>query len=316
MRLLFLLTGLSVALAGCQCVTAPPDVKYRCVDQTDCVDDERCVDLLCEPRGATTDAGTGDAGGNGDAGLDAGAPDAGPDAGEVDAGVEAGGERSCADRLDNDADGAFDCADPDCDGITCRPRGSEPCNVKELCENLACPADVPALGVSCDDGNPCTSNDVCLNGGVCIGTKGELLVTCSTDQITIIQKNACPPPASTCGGMTPDQAPLARAVPDAGLQAFYIYSPKVDPQLTCFQPDGGFSNIDSCGDWTIGSTASTTCGINVLYFPVLTSPFDGGVPVYQYANPTTPGHSFGESSAPPVGSRLEPSTPLFYACPF
>jgi hypothetical protein len=81
-------------------------------------------------------------------------------------GEAAFGDKACADGVDNDMDGKTDCADSDCNGITCRTK-SDACDVPEVCTNGACPADALAspgtvcrgqAGI-CDVIEYCTGND-------------------------------------------------------------------------------------------------------------------------------------------------------------
>ena len=72
-------------------------------------------------------------------------------------------ETACADGLDNDADTAVDCADTDCEGLTCRAAPGV-CDVAEVCTGGACPmnrmADAgtecrPATDGGCDVAEAC-----------------------------------------------------------------------------------------------------------------------------------------------------------------
>lgn len=72
-------------------------------------------------------------------------------------------EISCDDDIDNDFDGLFDCADPDCDGASCV--AGDGCTTADTCTAGACVAGPP---LDCDDFNDCT-DDSC-NQGVCINT--------------------------------------------------------------------------------------------------------------------------------------------------
>ena len=71
-------------------------------------------------------------------------------------------ELDCADGLDDDGDGAVDCADTDCDGQLCDD--GDPCTALDLCGPGGCDGSAP---VSCDDGDPCTL-DACDPGLGCL----------------------------------------------------------------------------------------------------------------------------------------------------
>ncbi|HEY8429527.1 MAG TPA: hypothetical protein VIL20_14175 [Sandaracinaceae bacterium] len=97
-------------------------------------------------------------------------------------------ETACADGIDDDCDGAIDCADPDCDGASCDDGSA--CTEGDTCSEGECTGAAvecddgnpctddtcdPSTGcahanntVTCDDGNACTVNDTC-NEGVCTG---------------------------------------------------------------------------------------------------------------------------------------------------
>ncbi len=106
-------------------------------------------------------------------------------------------ETQCADGMDNDGDGSSDCADPDCEGLSC---DRDLCTTGDLCQLgacnpnsiTACPANttvpcrstagqcVPSTGQCayaaldagspCDDGVACTHSDVCDQAASCSGT--------------------------------------------------------------------------------------------------------------------------------------------------
>jgi len=96
------------------------DVNSDCTGSGSC-SAFRCIDRTCFCTAIPADSGP-------------------PDAGPVDGGPPcAASETSCVDGVDEDCDGATDCADSDC-------------------------ADV-----ACDDGDACTSADRCL-AGACVGT--------------------------------------------------------------------------------------------------------------------------------------------------
>lgn len=95
---------------------------------TDC-QDSSCAGLSCSNADAGVNCGSMRAGLDGGT-LDAGTPDAGTDGGIALIRACVPRETICDDGLDNDGDGATDCADDDCDGRTCAPG--------KICRNRAC----------------------------------------------------------------------------------------------------------------------------------------------------------------------------------
>ncbi|MBI5544626.1 MAG: choice-of-anchor D domain-containing protein, partial [Deltaproteobacteria bacterium] len=89
------------------------------------------------------------------------------------------GSRTCACNQGYTGDG-FSCTSP-CDGMTCNSPPT--CFMAGACVNGSCQYD-PTVGASCNDGNACTEQDMCLSSGVCAGT----LKTCAN------------PPPSICKG--------------------------------------------------------------------------------------------------------------------
>lgn len=141
-----------------------------------------CADLACDARPCGGDAGV--CGMTSDGGR---------------ACVQTGPETLCADSMDNDDDGAADCADADCTGLTCSDQNG--CTTTDTCQGglcdpgagvITCPPNttipcrgqagqcVPATGSclyppldagsACDDGLSCTHSDVCGAVADCTGT--------------------------------------------------------------------------------------------------------------------------------------------------
>lgn len=118
-------------------------------------------------------------------GPDAGTPDAGtPDAGTSDAGApDAGAPSQCTGASDGtacDADGDGCTVDDRCMGGSCVPGPREECGGALACGSEMCVSTGPNSfrcelaggggGGTCDDGNPCTSGDICGPDGTCAGT--------------------------------------------------------------------------------------------------------------------------------------------------
>jgi cysteine-rich repeat protein len=167
-RVARVVTLLGIACAWAACL--PPDELYGrpCDTSSDCAGElERtyvCQAGMCVDESTLAEADAGqdvDAGVPSDGGL---APDAGSlDAGAIDGGAGDGGvplvESVCDDLVDDDADGAPDCADTDCQATA------------------VCVPGVGALGSPCTAATGCTStgtDPVCLTerfsgvpGGAC-----------------------------------------------------------------------------------------------------------------------------------------------------
>ncbi|MFC1654515.1 RCC1 domain-containing protein [Myxococcota bacterium] len=138
-----------------------------------------------------------------------------------------GGDPKCGDNIDNDCDNLTDLADPtcgtcfvdlDCDDNdvcngsetcsagSCNSGTSLDCNDNEVCTTDSCD---PVSGCQyannsnpCDDGNPCTTPDVC-SSGTCSGQTGN---RCTSDPCLA----ACVPQgASYICDVTPDFPPAA-----------------------------------------------------------------------------------------------------------
>jgi hypothetical protein len=240
---------LSVVAAGC----FPNTSGAPCSTSANCPTGQACVQGKCESDGAGGGAGGGAAGGagggaaggvgggsgggvgGGDGGGSAGGAGGG-DAGGAGGSGGAGGtggaggagggvatvETKCADGLDDDNDGTFDCEDADCANQECRGTTSQ-CDVAEKCANLACPDDVfapatvecrPAVsGALCDVAEFCTGNaatcpddDFTKAGKVCrVSNPAEL---CDVEEVCDGLSAACP-----VDGFKPDKT-LCRAAAD------------------------------------------------------------------------------------------------------
>ncbi|MBL8914521.1 MAG: hypothetical protein JNM17_27705 [Archangium sp.] len=108
--------------------------------------------------------------------------------------VRPGVETTCANGLDDDADGQTDCADLDCTDRSCST--GNVCIAGQTCQNGSCQGGaqvtcttppstcfmnaglcvvdagcryVPQVGTMCDDGNDCTTMDSCGSNGDCGG---------------------------------------------------------------------------------------------------------------------------------------------------
>jgi hypothetical protein len=76
------------------------------------------------------------------------------------------GSPACGDGTDDDCDGLSDADDPDCRACAQDADcvAADPC-ARFACVDGRCRADRDALeGAACDDGNPCTTNDLCRDG--------------------------------------------------------------------------------------------------------------------------------------------------------
>lgn len=72
-------------------------------------------------------------------------------------------ETNCSDSLDNDNDGFTDCADSDCNGLSCDDGNA--CTENDFCLGSCHPGDP----IVCDDGNICT-DDICNPATGCVYT--------------------------------------------------------------------------------------------------------------------------------------------------
>ncbi len=157
-RLVFVLLMLAAS-----CV--PNIVGAPCSTSAQCPTNQTCVAGKCALGTDGVGGGTGvDGGAGGGIGSAGGTGGSGGSGGS--GGGAMGTEADCADNLDNDSDGAFDCEDSDCANEECRPGNSE-CDLAETCANLVCPTDLfaastvecrAAISGSCDRAELCTGN--------------------------------------------------------------------------------------------------------------------------------------------------------------
>lgn len=79
---------------------------------------------------------------------------------------------------DDVCDGAGKCLGVDyCANVTCAVSG--PCMVAATCERGVCVPSYAAVGTSCDDSDPRTTNDECVGGPTCVGVDPCLNTTCA-----------------------------------------------------------------------------------------------------------------------------------------
>ena len=108
-------------------------------------------------------------------------------------------ETSCVDGLDDDCDGAIDCADSDCATMACDD--ASVCTTGDTCQ-----ADGSCSGaaIDCDDGNPCT-DDTCDPTRGCVQTQNTAACDdgfwcngADTCRDGMCQDHASPPCAAFC----------------------------------------------------------------------------------------------------------------------
>lgn len=181
-------------------------------------------------------------------------------------------ETNCANGLDDDADGALDCADLDCTDRACTTGNA--CVTGQTCSNGGCQGGLqvmcntppsscfmsgglcvvdagcrylPMSGGSCNDNSDCTTMDRCDNAGACVG------------QI----RRCTQPPAGQCW------AAVGMCVADAGC----TYQPAVGS--TCNDQQNCTMN-DRC-DADAGCTGTrVTCAPKECAVPSGTCTTDGG----------------------------------------
>ncbi|MFL5319468.1 MAG: hypothetical protein ACJ790_07405 [Myxococcaceae bacterium] len=193
----WLLLGAGCALAIVACtVSLPDDAKYKCDSDKDCGTDFVCVhpsDSLpyCCRNGsecAPIDAGTGGGGGGGGAcsgvDLQTDSNNCGT-CGNVCASTDkcsAGncvprGEIACSDGQDNDGDGQADCADSDCQGLSCGLGCTCKAGVKT---ETTCFGGVDEDG---DGQTDCADSDCvnqsCGQGCACVAGGGKVETSCT-----------------------------------------------------------------------------------------------------------------------------------------
>ena len=159
-------------------------------------------------------------------------------------------------------------------GTVCRAKAGF-CDVAETCNGTSttCPADGFVVnGTSCDDGNSCTSNDVCTNG-LCAGAGVQCLTppAChtATGATCSLPSGTCVYPAVTDGTsntilVTEADDAVAWTKPDAELK----FDPKAKPSFNgagSLHP-GGFNAL--FGD---GSVRFIKMAVNAqVFFALIT----------------------------------------------
>jgi len=146
---------------------------------------------------------------------------------------------------------ARDCSQPASDGLACDD--GNPCTTGDVCAAGAC-SGTPADGIPCDDGESCTSPDVCV-GGVCTGTPVPDGTPCDDG-------NPCSSPdlceAGTCSGAAPAASCRGPFVPDRSLIQIRDRTPDNGDRLTWKWRRGSSTSIMDFGD-PIGSTDYWLC---------------------------------------------------------
>ena len=134
--------GMLIALGVWSCL--PLLTGAPCSNDDNCPLSQHCVNGRCEAGPGSTSSGSDES---------------------VHSGVH---ELRCDDGLDDDADGLADCADPDCDGFTCRAVAG-PCDVAERCLAGACPTDgFERTGLTCRPVvGACDLQESCAGGPRC-----------------------------------------------------------------------------------------------------------------------------------------------------
>lgn len=142
-------------------------------------------------------------------------------------------ESECANGLDDDFDGAVDCADVDCIlvGLPCPPCGNHVCEAGEDCETCATDCEARSPLVACGD-------------GVCQTWSGETCQTCAAD----------------CNGVLGGK-PSGRFCCGGGPTAVPCSDPRCGPACESTAPAGS-----CCGDGIAAAPAlepEWSCGIDV-----------------------------------------------------
>ncbi|MBL8914257.1 MAG: hypothetical protein JNM17_26365 [Archangium sp.] len=199
-----------ILASGCTLLTQFDPNSQPCDSAGECLPGFTCVNNVCKGG----DAGTSfDGGGGGGGGTDGGG----------------GRETNCADGLDDDNDGARDCADSDCAAQACND--NDPCTVGDVCMGTTCqrgtpkvcntpPSPCQATNGTCEagtgrclhaplsDGTSCGSRpaDRCC-GGTCVNTTlvtsncGGCGLACAGGQLcqSINQSSCMMEPVDTSG---------------------------------------------------------------------------------------------------------------------
>lgn len=192
------IVGVACALVlglGCS-VGAPVDaLRFVCADDQGCADGWVCWQGVCaRPEEAVPDTLPGDAE---DAGVDASVPTKCPADGPTEA-----AESTCGDGVDNDCDGAVDCADPDCAEQRCGTIASAVCCGGYCVDTSTSATNCGACGFTCKGSQPCfpvmgvegtavSGQCGCHNPAQCPGGQAEQ--SCSADICSCTTDAACAP---------------------------------------------------------------------------------------------------------------------------
>ena len=239
--------------------TCDCDDGYRHLAGEGCAD--AACDLVCVPADPTDgggDDGAGDDGTTDDDGTDSGPLDVPPD-------VE-----QCANGVDDDGDGATDCADPDCDGDRCADDGMY-CGTLfdcHVCRAGGCVVDEPHYDASCAPscgtvetlcGEP---TFCCAAGSTCAGGEATLAYGCGRCCLV----GCCDPSEATCDDGLDNDCDTRTDCADSdcnartcGVDAECRLMRCCSPVAPCAGCDCG-TEVDSCGNlYGCGSCGGGTC---------------------------------------------------------